>query len=156
MKSVRTSSLTFSNLRRFVLAGTRSYRRRTSVPVIAAGDVADGHGIAVALASGASAVQVGTAFLACHESRADPLRRKMLSARVGDTVLSKAFSGRLARGMRNEFIDAMRPHEASLPRYPIQSWFAAQLRQPAIASGRSDVIAPSAGQAASPVRRAGR
>jgi nitronate monooxygenase len=96
--------------------------RRVSIPVIAAGGIADGHGIAAAFALGAKAVQIGTAFLACDESGTEALHRERLfSARAGDTVLSRVFSGRLARGIRNEFIDEMRAHEVQLPQYPVQN-----------------------------------
>lgn len=126
------------------------------IPVVAAGAVADGRGIAAALALGASAVQIGTAFLACEESGASDLHRDMLLGPLaGDTVLSRAFSGRLARGIRNGFIDAMRPNEPRLPKYPVQNWLTSRLRQAAIERGRSDLIALSAGQSAPLVRRAG-
>jgi nitronate monooxygenase len=99
-------------------------------------------------------VQIGTAFLACDDSGTNELHREMLvSGRAGDTVLSRAFSGRLARGIRNGFIDAMRPFETQLPGYPAQNWFTSQLRPVAVARGRSDLIALSAGQATALVRR---
>ncbi len=132
----------------------RQVARRVRIPVIAAGGIADGAGIAAALSLGADAVKIGTAFLACQESGANNLHREMLfSPRASDTVLSKAFSGRLARGVRNEFVDAMRPHEATLPPFPVQNWLTGLMRGRAIDRGRSDLIALSAGQAASLVRR---
>jgi nitronate monooxygenase len=132
----------------------RQVARRVRIPVIAAGGIADGAGIAAALALGADAVQIGTAFLACQESGANNLHREMLfSPRASDTVLSKVFSGRLARGVRNELVDAMRPHEATLPPFPVQNWLTGLMRERAIERGRSGLIALSAGQAASLVRR---
>jgi nitronate monooxygenase len=127
---------------------------RVGIPVIAAGGIADGRGIAATLALGAMGVQIGTAFLACDDSGTNELHREMLvSGRAGDTVLSRAFSGHLARGIRNGFIDAMRPFETQLPGYPAQNWFTSQLRPVAVARGRSDLIALSAGQATALVRR---
>jgi nitronate monooxygenase len=127
---------------------------RVRIPVIAAGGIADGRGIAASLALGAGGVQIGTAFLACDESAISGPHRDRLFSAPGDTVLSRVFSGRLARGIRNRLIDEMRPYEATLPRYPVQNWFTARLREPALDRGSSDLIALSAGQAAPLVRRA--
>ncbi len=72
------------------------------VPVIAAGGIVDGRGIAAALKLGASAAQIGTAFLACEESNASPLHRaKLFSADARRTTLTRAFTGRLARSIHN-------------------------------------------------------
>ena len=80
---------------------------KVSVPVIAAGGIADGRGIVAALTLGADAVQIGTAILACDESGASPLHRRLL---FGDdakyTGLSRAYTGRLARGVYNRFASA--------------------------------------------------
>src|SRR6185369_5225357 len=77
------------------------------VPVIAAGGMADGRGVAAALRLGASAAQIGTAFLACEESNASPLHRaKLFSPDARRTTLTRAFTGRLARSIHNDFIDA--------------------------------------------------
>ena len=56
-----------------------------------------------------------------------------------DTALTRAFTGRLARGIRNRFIDDMRKHETALAPYPVQAWLTAQLKQAAIAQGRADL-----------------
>ena len=85
------------------------------VPVIAAGGIADGRGIAAALKLGAAAAQIGTAFLACEESNATPLHRaKLFSADARRTTLTRAFTGRLARSIHNDFIDALRGKEKLL------------------------------------------
>jgi nitronate monooxygenase len=119
------------------------------VPVIAAGGMADGRGIAAALKLGASAAQIGTAFLACEESNAAPLHRaKLFSADARRTSLTRTFTGRLARSIHNEFIDAMRGREAAFAQYPVQGWLNAQLRPAALAAGRSDLISLWSGQGA--------
>ncbi|WP_137818474.1 nitronate monooxygenase family protein [Pseudomonas sp. 2FG] len=119
------------------------------VPVIAAGGIADGRGIAAALALGAQGVQIGTAFLACAESAASEVHRRMLfSPEAKHTALTRAFSGRLARGIRNRFIDELRAEEANLPQYPVQNWFTGAIKAAAIAQDRADLISLWAGQAA--------
>ncbi|MFT3707841.1 MAG: nitronate monooxygenase family protein [Archangium sp.] len=118
-------------------------------PIIAAGGIANARGIAAAFALGAEGVQIGTAFLATDESNASPLHRELLfSDRTHDTTLTRTFSGRLARGIRNEFADRTDP---VLP-YPIQNWFVGTLKQAAVEQRRSDLIAMWAGQAAPLVR----
>ena len=78
------------------------------VPVIAAGGIADRRGVAAAFALGASAVQVGTAFLATVESAANQAHRDAIRATPADgTVLTRAMSGRLARGARNRAVRAL-------------------------------------------------
>ena len=119
------------------------------VPVIAAGGIADGRGIAAAPGLGASAAQIGTAFLACEESNAAPLHReKLFSPDARRTTLTRAFSGRLARSIHNDFIDALRGKESLLPPYPVQNWLTAQFRRQALAAGRTDIISLWSGQGA--------
>ena len=79
--------------------------RRITVPLIAAGGIADRRGMQAARLLGADAVQVGTAFLACEESgTTDEHRAALLSNQAESTVLTRAFSGRLARGLRNRWV----------------------------------------------------
>jgi len=119
------------------------------VPVIAAGGIADGRGIAAALRLGAGAAQIGTAFLACEESNAAPLHREMLfSAAARRTTLTRAFTGRLARSIHNDFIEALADKAHQLPPYPVQNWLTAQFRRAALAAGRSDIISLWSGQGA--------
>jgi nitronate monooxygenase len=123
------------------------------IPVIAAGGIADGRGVAAALCLGAQAVQIGTAFLACDESAAPEIHREALrSARARDTALTRAFTGRLARGIRNSFIEAMRVHERELPPYPVQAWLTGRYKQAAIERERSDLLPLWSGQSASLIR----
>jgi nitronate monooxygenase len=121
---------------------------RVKVPVIAAGGIADGRGIAAALTLGADAVQIGTAFLACEESGATPLHRDLLFNKDAPaTGLSRAFTGRYARGFYNRFASELKSHEADLARYPAQGWIVAPLRAAALAQGRADLAGLWAGQA---------
>jgi nitronate monooxygenase len=121
-------------------------------PVVAAGGIADGRGVAAALVLGAAGVQVGTAFLACEESNAAPAHREaVLAAKSGDTLLTRAFSGRLARGLRNRLADHLAPVKDPLP-YPVQGDLLAPLRREALARNRADLLSLWAGQAAPLVR----
>lgn len=123
------------------------------IPVVAAGGIADGRGIAAALCLGAQAVQIGTAFLACEESNASALHREQLrSAHARDTALTRAFTGRLARGIRNRFIEEMRAHEQDVPHYPVQAWLTGQLKQSAVAQRRADLLPLWSGQSAALIR----
>lgn len=119
------------------------------VPIIAAGGVADGRGIAAALMLGAQGVQIGTAFLACNESAASNVHREQLfSANAKFTALTRAFSGRLARGIRNRFMEELQPHVEQLPMYPVQNWLTGQMKPAAIAQNRHDLMSLWSGQAA--------
>lgn len=123
------------------------------IPVIAAGGIADGRGVAAALCLGAQAVQIGTAFLACDESAAPEIHRKALrSPEARETALTRAFTGRLARGIRNRFIEAMRAHEREFPPYPVQAWLTGRYKQAAVERGRSDLLPLWSGQSASLIR----
>ncbi|MGO4223208.1 NAD(P)H-dependent flavin oxidoreductase [Lysobacter sp. TAF61] len=120
---------------------------RVATPVIAAGGIADGRGVAAAMTLGAQGVQIGTAFLACEESGTNGLHRAMLfTDEARYTALTRAFSGRLARGIRNRFVDEWEG-VAALP-YPIQNWFTGTFKAMAAAQGRGDMISLWAGQGA--------
>jgi nitronate monooxygenase len=118
-------------------------------PVVAAGGIADGRGVAAALVLGAQGVQVGTAFLACLESNAAPGHKDaLLGARSGESVLTRAFSGRLARGLRNRLAEHLvREGIPPLP-YPVQGDLLSPLRREALAQDRTDLVSLWAGQAA--------
>jgi nitronate monooxygenase len=111
------------------------------VPVIAAGGIADGRGLAAALALGAAGVQVGTAFLACPEAGIDPgYRAALLAARAEDTTVTRAISGRPARALRNRATD-------DIPGDPLP--FPAQMSMSMpLAKASPDFAALWAGQAA--------
>jgi nitronate monooxygenase len=122
---------------------------RVKIPVIAAGGIADGRGVAAALHLGASAVQIGTAFLACDESGASDFHRKLIFQDDAKyTGLSRAYTGRLARGIYNRFAQEMKVFESQFAKYPAHTWIVAPLKAAAIAQGRPDLIALWAGQAA--------
>lgn len=118
-------------------------------PVIAAGGIADGRGVAAALTLGAQAVQIGTAFLACRESSASDVHREALfGPEARWTALTRVFTGRLARGIRNRFMDELGVQQERLPNYPVQAWFTAPMKAAAVAQNRPDLMALWAGQAA--------
>jgi nitronate monooxygenase len=123
-------------------------------PVIAAGGIADGRGIAAAFALGAAGVQIGTAFLRTPEARITALHRRALeTARDEDSVLTNVFTGRPARGIRNRFIDELGPMAAEAPAFPLGTNFVVPLRGKAEAAGSSDFSPLWTGQAG-PLARA--
>ncbi len=116
-------------------------------PVIAAGGISDARGIKAALALGAEAAQLGTAFLACSESGTSDLHRQSLfNNKAENTVLSRSFTGRLARFIPNEFIlQCESCPELPLP-FPIQSFFASPLKLAAAKTSTMKFTSHYAGQ----------
>lgn len=105
---------------------------RIDLPVIAAGGIMDGRGLAAALALGAEGVQMGTAFLTCEESGAHKVHQeKILRGTEDSTVVTRAFSGKPARGIHNGFIQALAGREGEIPPYPVQNALTRDLRQAA-------------------------
>jgi nitronate monooxygenase len=124
-----------------------------SLPVIAAGGIADARGVVASLALGASAVQIGTAFLACDESGAAAVHREALfGAEARHTTLTRVFSGRLVRAIPNRYMNEMAARAAELLPYPAQNWLSGTLRAAATAQGRPEYLSLQAGQSASLVR----
>ncbi len=122
---------------------------RVDVPVIAAGGIADARGVIAALALGAEAVQMGTAFLASEESGAAPLHREAIrERRAGDTALTKGFTGRLARGIRNRLMDDLNRSDTEILPYPLQRALVKHLTTSAQAAHRTDLVQMWAGQSA--------
>jgi nitronate monooxygenase len=120
-----------------------------SVPVIASGGIMDGRGIVAAVALGASGVQLGSAFLTCPESGAPPAHKAAVrAARDDSTILTRAFSGRLARGITNRFAAAMRGREDQLLPYPAQNNLTRAMRTTGAKQGNADCLSLWAGQAA--------
>jgi len=122
--------------------------RAIGIPVIAAGGIADARGVVAALNLGAQAAQLGTAFLACNESGAPALHREiLLNGTVHRTALSRVFTGRLARAVRNRLQDELRA--APLLPYPAQLWAMTPLHEVALKQGRVDLMSVWSGQSSS-------
>ncbi len=119
-----------------------------TVPVIAAGGIMDGRGLAAALVLGAEGVQMGTAFLLCHEANVqDNYRKAILTQEAEETKITSVFSGRPARGIRNRFMDEMEQHQGRISPFPITDAKTKPMRAAARSSGRSQYINLWAGQA---------
>ena len=127
------------------------------IPVVAAGGVADGRGIAAALDSGASATQIGTAFLRCPEAKihaawADAIGRTLPE----DTMVSRAFSGRAGRSVATDYAIAATGPAAPAPApYPVQRGLTSRMREDALAKGDLQRMQAWAGQSAASARGTG-
>ena len=118
------------------------------VPVIAAGGVGDARGVAAALMLGASAAQIGTAYLLCPEARTSQVHRAALkSARDDNTALTNLFTGRPARGIVNRLMREAGPISQHAPKFPLAAGGIAPLRAKAEAKGSGDFSPLWAGQA---------
>ncbi|WP_375462935.1 NAD(P)H-dependent flavin oxidoreductase [uncultured Methylobacterium sp.] len=126
------------------------------LPVIAAGGIADGRGVAAALMLGAAAVQVGTAYLLCPEAGISALHRAaLLAAGDEDTALTNVFTGRPARGLRNRALRELGPLSADAPAFPRAAAALQPLRAAAEARGSADFTPLWSGQAAALARETG-
>lgn len=118
-------------------------RSRTALPLVAAGGITTGAGVAAVLAAGATAAQLGTAFLRCPEAGTSAVQRAAV-ATATPTAMTRAFTGRLARGIRNEF---MAEHDRDAPvAYPEVHYLTAPLRAAGRAAGDPDLVNLWAGQ----------
>jgi nitronate monooxygenase len=106
-----------------------------NVPVVAAGGIMDGRGIVAAEVLGASGVSMGTAFLATRESGASEAHKQILTSELNgkkfsatDAILTSAFTGKMARGIRNRFTREMKAFEYDLPQYQIHGTLTADIR----------------------------
>jgi nitronate monooxygenase len=121
------------------------------IPVIAAGSVMTGAHIAAALLLGASGVQLGSALLRAPECGTSPAYKTALAqATDAGTQVTRSFSGRPARGLRNRFMEEV--GEADIPDYPLQNALTAPLRAAANAQGRAEFVSLWAGQGAALAR----
>lgn len=129
----------------FALVAT--IRAAVGLPVIAAGGIMDGRGVAAALALGARAAQMGTAFLLSDEATTSaPWRRAIDDASDDPTRLTRALTGRFARGIENRFMRELRSVEREIPAYPVQNRLTQPLRGAATKAGDPDVLSLWAGQ----------
>jgi len=124
------------------------------VPVVATGGISDGRGVAAALALGASAVQVGTAFLRCPEAKTHPAWANAIGrTRPEDTAVSRAFSGRAGRSIATDYVLAALSSEAPSPApYPVQRGLTAPMRETAGKAGDVQRMQAWAGQSAALAR----
>jgi nitronate monooxygenase len=118
-----------------------------SIPVIAAGGIMDGRGLRASLCLGAKGVQMGTAFLTCVESGVHPIYKEaILNANEDNIVLTRSFSGKWARGIKNEFISEMDAYEPSLPEYPVQNTLTQDIRKTAASQNNPAFMSLWSGQ----------
>lgn len=136
------------------LALVRLVARAVKLPVVAAGGIMDGAGIAAVLALGAQLAQLGTAFVPCPESGAPQIHKDLiLKSKEDNTQLTEKFSGKPARGLSNRFLAEMAAKNAPQLAFPAQNAVTGRLRQASAKAGKPDFIALWAGQAV-PLSRA--
>lgn len=127
-----------------LLALIQLVRSQTALPLVAAGGITSGAGVAAALAAGATAAQPGTAFLRCPEAGTLPVQRAAVASTTS-TAMTRAFTGRLARGVRNRF---MAEHDKDAPvAYPEVHHLTSPVRAAGRAAGDPDLVNLWAGQA---------
>lgn len=124
------------------------------VPVIASGGIMDGRGMAAAFVLGASAVQLGTAFLTCDESGVAPAYKDaILNATEDQTRITRAFSGRPARGIANRFLREFEGQDGRILEFPLQNALTRPMRTEATKQNRSEYLSLWAGQGVRMARR---
>jgi nitronate monooxygenase len=124
------------------------------IPVVAAGGIMDGRGWVAAEALGAAGVQLGTAFLAASECGAIPAYKDAVLAATDDgTAVTRAFSGRPARGLVNRFLSTVEQRPETILPYPLQNALTRPMRTAAASAGRAELLSLWAGQAAGLARR---
>jgi nitronate monooxygenase len=118
-----------------------------SIPVIAAGGIMDGRGLMASLCLGAMGVQMGTAFLTCLESGAHKVYKEaIIHAKEDQIVLTRAFSGKWARGIKNKFIAEMEKNEDLLPDFPVQNALTQTIRKASSSQQNADYLSLWSGQ----------
>ena len=136
------------------LALTRLLVRAVRIPVVSAGGIMDGAGIAAVLSLGAQAAQIGTAFIPCPESGAPEVHKQaILAAREDATRITERFSGRAARGIANRFLREAEAKHFPKIAFPAQNALTGKLRAASAKAGNADFYALWAGQA-TPLARA--
>jgi nitronate monooxygenase len=132
---------------------TEMVASRIRRPVVAAGGLVNRAGVEAVMKVGAAGAQLGTAFLATEESGANPAHREALWSKAAErTVLTRTYSGRLARGIPNKLTEALTPFVDKLPPFPIEVWLTTPLRKASAAQGRPEFVALYAGQAAASLK----
>lgn len=118
-----------------------------NIPVVAAGGIMDARGLMASICLGAKGVQMGTAFLTCIESGAHQVHKEaILNANEDHTVLTRSFSGKWARGIKNKFILEMQSHERLLPDFPVQNTLTQEIRKTASEQNNQDFLSLWSGQ----------
>ena len=113
------------------------------------GGIGDGRGIAAAFSLGAEGVQMGTAFLRCPETKlSKPFSDALASCEDNSTCITYAFSGRPARGIKNEFIKAMLNEKAEIPDFPIPNQLTGKLKAISAKAGKAEYMSLWSGQSA--------
>lgn len=122
-------------------------KSKTKIPLIASGGIMEKSDVLKALHKGASGVQMGTAFLTCYESGGSQLSKQMiLKWRERKAVLTRAFSGRWARGIENRYIQEMVSHEKEIPPYPIPHFMTQPMRKAAAFAEKPEFLSIWAGE----------
>jgi nitronate monooxygenase len=142
---------TFSGSYESALIGTMSLVPQVvdhvACPVVAAGGIADGRQMAAAIALGASGVQMGTAFLTTREAGTNDIHKQaILKSHDTSTVVTNAFSGKPARGIRNAFVDQLTKGSTPIPPYPVQNALTREIRKEAARLGKAEWMSLWAGQ----------
>jgi nitronate monooxygenase len=136
------------------LALTPQVVDRVGVPVVLAGGIMDGRGVAAALALGADGVQLGTAFLSCPESGTpEPYRQALAEAGPGSTAVTALLSGRPARMIRTELLDALEASGLDPLPFPLQGLAMADIRAAAVRQGYPELLFLLAGEGVGLTRR---
>ncbi|WP_345812532.1 nitronate monooxygenase [Paraburkholderia sp. PREW-6R] len=121
----------------------------TGLPVLAAGGIMDGRGIVAALALGAQAAVMGTAFLTCEESAIPQVwKKRVRSMSDTSTTVTRAITGRHARGIRNPLMQRLGEAAEKIAPYPVQNALTQELRQTAARAGNGDYLSLWSGQGA--------
>jgi len=131
----------------------RGISKETSVPLIASGGIMNGEEIANSIDAGASAAQLGTAFLTCNESGASQAhKRAVLEARNDTTVITRAFSGRPARGIANAFTSKLEGRDQAILPFPLQNALTRPMRTAAAKRGDTRYLSLWAGKGVTKAR----
>ncbi|QDK43932.1 nitronate monooxygenase [Bdellovibrio sp. ZAP7] len=132
----------------------KSIVKNTKIPVIAAGGIMNGQDMRAALATGAQVAQMGTAFLLCDEAGTSaPYRQALTNSPSDATKLTRAFSGRIARGIENRFMREMENKKESILPFPAQNNFTRDIRNKSAQMGKSDFLSLWAGSNFSRIRK---